>query len=1014
MMIFKKKTPPKKSNPKKKTLGFPWGKLIFAFLFLICATSALAFSLLELVPQEQNQKKYSKAQIQKLLNSESLVYYSDEKTILGSFFKNEHRRYVPIEQIPIDIQHAIVASEDSRFFDHKGVDWKGMARAAWTNVSSGKLRQGGSTLSQQTAKNLYGRSGRNLQGKWEELQNTLQLEKNFSKEQILEFYLNQFHVVGSGRGVGIAAEYFFNKNLKLLNLRECAFIAGSVKGPFAYDPYIQTTSESRQKAVNKAEIRANYVLKRMLENNFIDQKRYDQAIKDKLHFVKGEFRFDDVSQLSLIDQELKSPQFQKILQDAGVENWQNEQLKIVTTLDHYLQEESLISLRKQLTTVGMLLEGWQPSKDKVKALSSVERGDLLTAEITEVKGTTNTPKVIYLRAGDLRLKIDSVQISEFKKNLEKSPQTRGRSSAVISSLKPSTHLLVSALLTADLRTVIPARIETKTTIQGAGIIYKEGKILSTVSGFNNVGFDRVFNAERQFGSTWKPILYALALKHGWHAQDLLENNFNTFWTGHQIYKPQADHKDKGNAVTMQWACTRSENIASVWLLSHLFAKKSASDLLALGQQKGFYPKNEEELNNFSQKLKSLKLPSLEFIKQEIQFEQAKTAALAPLDSLSRLHYSNLQFLPKSVAKESNLHWTAISELYLSALHAPESVQWVIDSTGQKSIFSSQQVLTSQWKPTEPEAVLDNFLIQGFVPGPIVANILESITNSPIQNVTLENITSSLVLQQNIALQVFSDFTKELGIKKNIKQILSLVLGSNDITLFEMTRAYHTLTTGVNWQNPKNTENKPSLIQKILTRDGSLIYENSLEKKIILEPTLVDELNAMLESVVINGTARSARSLVRMNAKGFGLEYPIAGKTGTTNEYKNSVFIGVVAGIQPSNKNFDYKIGASVGSYIGYDLNKPMVNGDIKITGSQGALPYWANMAISLMRSDPLLHTVNFNNSEWISKNRILVEWTSPYLMQIPHPYSGLPINSDSTQITKNWIWTLKPQNFLGL
>ena len=89
-----------------------------------------------------------------------------------------------------------------------------------------------------TAKNVLGREERSIKAKWKELINALRLETHFSKEDILEFYLNQFHVSGTGKGVAIAAQYFFDKELKDLSLAECAFIAGSVKGPFNYDPFI--------------------------------------------------------------------------------------------------------------------------------------------------------------------------------------------------------------------------------------------------------------------------------------------------------------------------------------------------------------------------------------------------------------------------------------------------------------------------------------------------------------------------------------------------------------------------------------------------------------------------------------------------------------------------------------------------------------------------------------------------------------------------------------------------------
>ena len=136
---------------------------------------------------------------------------------------------------------AIVAAEDGAYWSHPGVNLWGIARAMVANVQAGRLVAGGSTITQQTAKNLYYRPDRSLKSKWTELINALRLEHHHSKEDILTFYANQFHVHGNGRGIGIAARYFFDRDLTAQDvewgLLESAYVAGLVKGPSLYDPF---------------------------------------------------------------------------------------------------------------------------------------------------------------------------------------------------------------------------------------------------------------------------------------------------------------------------------------------------------------------------------------------------------------------------------------------------------------------------------------------------------------------------------------------------------------------------------------------------------------------------------------------------------------------------------------------------------------------------------------------------------------------------------------------------------
>src|SRR5687768_16080648 len=227
---------------------------------------------------------FTREGIMQILSKESTVYFSDGKTKVGTFFEGQHRDYVPYDSIPPILIDALVSAEDHGYFEHGGVDWKAIAYAMLDNVKSMSIKRGGSTLTQQTAKNLFNRRGRTIGGKLKELVNSYRLERNFTKQEILEFYLNQFYVSGNGHGVRIAARYFFNKELHNLNLLECAFIAGSVKGPNQYNPFIQPTAEKKEAATKRARYRVAYVLKQLYRHGKIDKRKYAEAMHQKLEF----------------------------------------------------------------------------------------------------------------------------------------------------------------------------------------------------------------------------------------------------------------------------------------------------------------------------------------------------------------------------------------------------------------------------------------------------------------------------------------------------------------------------------------------------------------------------------------------------------------------------------------------------------------------------------------------------------------------------------------------------------
>jgi membrane peptidoglycan carboxypeptidase len=192
--------------PMLNRLHWPiMGLLLSLVITFSIGLGVLSVILYQVFWGEDNNLK--KSVIMAKINEESVIYFQDEITPIGSFFENAHRRYVPIDEIPEVMLQALVAGEDKNFYDHKGIDPMAIFRAFVEGVKLGRFRQGGSTLTQQTVKNIINRWDPTFQRKFKEWIAAIQLERMYSKREILEFYLNQFHVAQNGNGIGIDMDY---------------------------------------------------------------------------------------------------------------------------------------------------------------------------------------------------------------------------------------------------------------------------------------------------------------------------------------------------------------------------------------------------------------------------------------------------------------------------------------------------------------------------------------------------------------------------------------------------------------------------------------------------------------------------------------------------------------------------------------------------------------------------------------------------------------------------------------
>lgn len=544
--------------------------------------------------------------IEKILSVETPVYYSGGQEKVGVFFEDAHRQYIPYPQIPKDFVNSLIASEDEKFFSHHGFDFMGVVRAMTANLLAGRVVQGGSTITQQTAKNLFRRKNRSLVSKLEELLFALRLEYNYPKEKILEFYANQFYVSGTGLGLGVASRYYFDKDVSQLTLPECAFIAGSVKRPNYYNPFTKLDEGERNAARERSRARVNYVLGQMRHNGLISTAEFERYRDKPVPFKQGKTSFSLNTVMDLVKEALVEPEIEAALREHGIDNVSNSGLRIITSVEKGIQEEGQRVLRRELSRLDTRLRGYE--RDEVqKEYQLLIRDDGLrdfapgTFHFGRVKEVVPgfVPKVVVAMVGAPEGEYQSFIDDKGLMNLL-APLVKFERQAWAEASRTDIQYLLPRLRVGDLIYVSVREVglsgkallldmERYPRLQGGVLATRDGMIRAMVGGMDNSYYNRAITARRPMGSVVKPLVYTAALQLGWSNLDVLNNERDFFIYQFQPYFPRPDHKSPYREISMTWAGVNSENVATVWLLYHLCDKmppaqfREVVDYLGLGR-----------------------------------------------------------------------------------------------------------------------------------------------------------------------------------------------------------------------------------------------------------------------------------------------------------------------------------------------------------------------------------------------------------------------------------------------
>ncbi len=892
----------------------------------------------------ETSERIDRGAIDQVINSESPVYYSDGQTPIGVFFEKTHSQYIHYDHIPKTFIKALVASEDKNFFDHWGFDPKSIVRAFVANIKSGRVVQGGSTLTQQTAKNVFKREKRSYQAKIHEMFQAFLLEREYSKEEILEMYTNQFFVNGYGKGLKIAAQYFFDKDPQDLNLVEVAFIVGSVKGPNKYNPFIKKTHTEKEKARRLAKERKDYVLDKMLQQNYISRNEYAAAREEPIPFKEGRITYRLNVILDYVRNQLESDYFQKILQEQGVDNIATSGISIYTSVDRDVQSAALLSLRKHLPRMDVTLTGQAPSKTLSRwqgalkeSAESNNRALPFLARVTALQHDTEDPGLcIAWENGEGCIGYDGLKSMG-------DAWRKGKTGPWATFKKEHVPFLLNTLTVGDLVPVQIVAVDEDSKggnrveklmlsaipeLEGGVVTLHEGMISAMVGGFSNIHFNRAVDAKRQLGSIFKPIVYASALQLKWNNLDPLKNTRDIYQFEGTTYVPRPDHKPKSKTVSMAWAGANSENLATVWLLYHLTDRLNMSEFRQVVNLVGLGRKPDEAYEAYKTRIRDqLGVVVDEKALAEAAFETAKKQA--ETDIIFAGHENMLEDV-------KHLHF----DLSGADSAVTEADRDLLSYDFQRLMALKNHANHKDW-------------VDGLMP-PEVLELLEHHTLELLKKLmgqekySLETLSKIRDFRTLVNLYFVIYLSKKIGISTHLDPVLSFPLGPNAISIMEAALAYETLLTGKTFLlGAGGSPQMVPIIKKMVDREGKILWEYVPEPKVVLPERITILTAEILRKVMERGTGKKARDVIRI----FDIPLPSFGKTGTANRFTNSSFVGLIPGPDDTTGQLGIDNGYTIASYVGFDDNQPMKGDHMALYGSSGALPLWMDTAWAISKSE---------------------------------------------------------------
>lgn len=481
-----------------------------------------------------------------------LRIYTADGVLIGEFGE-ERRSVVKLDDVPQVMTRAILAAEDDRFFSHSGVDFLGIARAAFANLAAGGKAQGASTITMQLARNFFLSNERSYTRKIYEILVAFKIEQALSKEQILEIYLNQIYLGQRAYGFASAAQVYFGKPLAKISAAEAAMLAGLPKAPSAYNPVVNP---------KRAKIRQQYILGRMRSLGYLTEEQFQSAVAENL-----------VLQPDRTDFALKAPYVAELARQLAFEQFRDDTyiagLNVYTTVRSEDQRAANQAIRRGIIDYDRRY-GYRGAEAQVDLPKDATRRE---EKIEEA----------LLEAGDIDGFIPAV-ITQVSPQMIRASRSRGQTIDITGDGLRFVTSWISDKASPDRRlkpgSVIRVTEGTKgwevaqlPEVQAAFVsaVPRDGSIRAMVGGFdfNRNKFNRVTQAWRQPGSSFKPFIYSAALEKGFMTTTIINDApvvVDRAVTGGQTWEPKNYDGHFDGPMTMRTALQKSKNMVSIRLI----------------------------------------------------------------------------------------------------------------------------------------------------------------------------------------------------------------------------------------------------------------------------------------------------------------------------------------------------------------------------------------------------------------------------------------------------------------
>ncbi|MBI4666285.1 MAG: PBP1A family penicillin-binding protein [Nitrospinae bacterium] len=501
--------------------------------------------------------------------------YDDKGDIVADFY-TEKRMYTPLGKIPRLLMQATIAVEDAKFYEHHGINFEGIARAMFENLKAGKVVQGGSSITQQVAKVLLLSPERTFDRKIKEALLSIEIERNYSKDEILEIYLNQVYYGHGAYGVAAAAETYFGKELSALTLGEIAMIASLPKAPSSYSPYNN---------MEKARARRGHVLNRLLAINAITP---DQAERAGMEVIKLSGHKKPANRAPWFAEHLR----RYLEKQYGATRLYRGGLKVNTTLDVKLQQHAdaavtagLEELDKRLGYRGPLANIKLDAGHKPDWATLNPKDDPRQTEAAFYKpGRKLKGVVLYVDKTQARIGFEDAKGLITVENLGWAHKPKPGSDLMWAPLVEDPRKVLKRGDVVEVKIldkpgkdgVYPLMLDQTPEVQAAllAIDPRTGGIKAMVGGYDaeTSKFNRAVQAMRQPGSAFKPVIYTAALDNGFTPATIVMDSpvsFDMALTGMKEWTPTNFEEKYFGPTRIREAVTFSRNVVTVKVLSKI-------------------------------------------------------------------------------------------------------------------------------------------------------------------------------------------------------------------------------------------------------------------------------------------------------------------------------------------------------------------------------------------------------------------------------------------------------------